>query len=75
MCQVLDDCHILREADRVAENQGKEAYFLLNIDGSLPFPGTVVLLQRLSCNENYKLPLIQNKSQSFSNMVFGFLNR
>ena len=46
MCQVLDDCHILREADIVAENQGKEAYFLLNIDGSLPFPGTLVLLER-----------------------------
>ena len=38
-CQVLDDRHILREADIMAGNQGKEVYFLLNADGSLPFPG------------------------------------
>ena len=38
-CQVLDDRHILREADIAADDQGKEVYFLLNNDGLLPFPG------------------------------------
>ena len=41
-CQVLDDRHILVESDIVeVDNQGKEVYFLLNLDGSLPFPGTL----------------------------------
>ena len=42
-CQVLDDRHVLRESDIAADNQGKEVYFLLNLDGSLPFPGTFLV--------------------------------
>ena len=40
-CQVLDDRHILRESDIAADNQGKDVYFLLKLDGSLPFTGTL----------------------------------
>ena len=68
----MDGRHILREADIMADNQGKEVYFLLNIDGSLPFPGTYswkdrVVIKTITFH-------FLNESQFFSIMVYGLLN-
>ena len=63
-CQVLDDRHILRESDIAgAEDQGKEVYFLLNLDGLLPFPGTLMILKPVAFSSQY-----------FRIMVSGLLN-
>ena len=54
ICQVLDDRHILRESDIAgAEDQGKEVYFLLNLDGLLPFPGSLMILKRVAFSSQY----------------------
>ena len=37
-CHTLNKSDILEEADEV---EGKNIYVLLNLDGSLPFPGTL----------------------------------
>ena len=43
-CQLLDNSHGLAESDLVdeEEEEGESVYLMLNLDGSLPFPGTVV---------------------------------
>ena len=41
-CHIVDECHILNESDILEEAdevEGKNVYVLLNLDGSLPFPG------------------------------------
>ena len=64
ICQVLDDRHILVESDIVeVDNQGKEVYFLLNLDGSLPFPGIGLFYKPVAFSS------LQNKSQCFRTMV------
>ena len=42
-CHIVDDCHTLNESDILEETdvEGKNVYVLLNLDGSLPFPGTL----------------------------------
>ena len=42
-CHIVDECHTLKESDILEETavEGKNVYVLLNLDGSLPFPGTL----------------------------------
>ena len=43
-CHIVAESHILKKSDLLEEAddvQGKEVYLLLNLDGSLPFRGTV----------------------------------
>ena len=39
----MDECHTLNESDILEETdvEGENVYVLLNLDGSLPFPGTL----------------------------------
>ena len=42
-CNIVDESHSLKESDLLGEEddlQGKGVFVLLNLDGSLPFPGT-----------------------------------
>ena len=41
-CNIVDESHTLAESDVLGEAddpEGKNVYILLNLDGSLPFPG------------------------------------
>ena len=41
-CHIADESHTLKESDLLGEAddlQGIDVYVLLNLDGSLPFPG------------------------------------
>ena len=43
-CQLLDNSHRLAESELVdeEEEEGESVYLMLNLDWSLPFPGTFV---------------------------------
>ena len=68
----MDDSHILRESDIMADNLGQEVYFLLNLDGSLPFQGPHAIITFLDAQASLVPTLVRCPSVGHS---FQFRNQ